>query len=175
MIKKLALLFFGVIICSCDCLQASYLSRLSVYSKQISQVIQTQASSFMGKIKTYDIQKLKTQLEDSLKDTVQQAEIIEPMIKDSLKDGSRKSIHMNKSGLFGKAESVVIENVQINHHGSKSFSECFFTWLKEGGQKRVAVVGVVLGVTGGYALGSSGKQQQTQPQIIVIPAPANQQ
>lgn len=175
MIKKLYCIVFGVIICFCNGLQASYLSRLAVYSKQISQKVQTQATSFAEKIKTYDMQKLKTQLEDSLKDTVQQAEVIEPMIQDSLKDGSRKSIHMNKSGLFGKAESVVIENVQINHHGSKSFSECFFTWLKEGGQKRVATVGVVLGATGGYALGSFGKQQQTQPQIIVMPAPANQQ
>lgn len=173
MIKKLYCTVFGVIICLCNGLQASYLSRFSAYSKQISHVVQTQWASSVNKIKSYDMQKLKTQLEDSLKDAVKQAEIIEPMIQDSLKDGSRKSIHMNKSGLFGKAESVVIENVQINHHGSKSFSECFFAWLKEGGQKRVAVVAGALGATGGYVVGSSGKQQ-VQPQIIVMPTPANQ-
>ena len=171
MMYKITMMTVGVALISGDSLQASYLARLTACSKQVMKMAQDKTTLLTAQLKTYDAQKLKTQLEEALKDTVQQAEVIEPMIKDSLKDSSRKSIHMNKSGLFGKAESVIVENVQINHHGSKSWAECFFEWLKTGGQKRVAAVSLALGATGGYAIGSySHKHVQTQPQIIVMPA-----
>lgn len=172
MIYKTVIMSLAITIFTSNLVQASYYNRLAIYSKQVSRAVQAKTASLIATIKTYDTQKLKKQVEESLKDTVQQAEIIEPMIQESLKDASRKSIHMNKAGLFGKAESVVIENVQINHHGSKSFAECFFHWLKTGGQKRVATISLLVGTTGGYVIGSQSKQQvQAQPQIVIMPAP----
>jgi len=171
---KIIMVILGAVIVNESSLQASYLARLTVYSKNIIKLAQDKTALLKTQLKTYDTQKLKSQLEEALKDTVRQAEVIEPMIKDSLKDSSRKSIHMNKSGLFGKAESVIVENVQINHHGSKSFAECFFEWFKTGGQKRVAGVSFLLGATGGYIIGSNGdKKVQQQPQIIIMPAQQN--
>jgi hypothetical protein len=171
---KVIMMSVGIAMVSGGSLQASYLARLTAYSKNIIKIAQDKTTSLTAQLKTLDTKKFKIQLEEALKDTVQQAEVIEPTIKDSLKDGSRKSIHMNKSGLFGKAESVIVENVQINHHGSKSWAECFFEWLKTGGQKRVAAVSGVICATGGYAIGSRSSQPvQTQPQIIVMPAQQN--
>lgn len=174
MIHKVMIMSVGIAMISGGSLHASYIARLTACSKNMIKIAQDKTILLTAQLKTLDTQKLKIQLEEALKDTVQQAEVIEPMIKDSLKDGSRKSIHMNKSGLFGKAESVIVENVQINHHGSKSWAECFFEWLKTGGQKRVAGVSAIIGATGGYVIGSRSSQPvQVQPQIIVMPAQQN--
>lgn len=173
-------MIIGIALISTDALQASYFARIAAYSKQIQQAVQHQAGKISDKFTHRDINDLKKQLNDIFKDSPEsvKAEFVERQgVQQAVQDRSRKSIHLAKAGLFGKAESVVVENIQINNHGSKSFAECYFEWLKNGGQKRVAVVGVVIGAAGGYALGSYNHKQpvQLQPQTIVVQVPSNLQ
>ena len=133
---KRTIFLAGIMFLSTGSLHASYFARLAACSQQIVKIAQGKVTQLATKFEAQNLKNFKAQIEESLKDTVQQAEVIEPMIKDVSKDASRKSIHMTKSGLFGKAESVVVENVQINNIGPKSFSDCFFEWLKTGGQTR---------------------------------------
>ena len=149
-------------------LQASYMGRLSAVSRQVTKKIEELVASRKA-------QSLKSQIEDILKDTAQEAEVLEPLMQNASKGQARQSIHSTKSGLFGKAESVVIENIEINNHAAKGWAESFFEWLKNGGQKRVASVALTIGAGGGYAAGSyNNKQAPAQPQIIVVPALASQ-
>lgn len=172
-------MMIGIALISTDALEASYFARIVAYSKQIQQAVQRQAEKISDTFTHRDVNELKKQLSDIFKDTPgsTKAEFVERQgVQQGAQDRSRKSIHLAKAGLFGKAESVVIENIQINNHGSKSFSECYFEWLQNGGQKRALAVGVVIGVAGGYAIGSYNHKQsvQSQPQTIVVQVPSNQ-
>jgi len=173
-------MIIGIALISTDALQASYFARIAAYSKQIQQAVQRQAEKISDTFTHRDMNDLKKQLNDIFKDSPEsaKADFVERQgMQQAGQDRSRKSIHLAKAGLFGKAESVVIENIQINNHGLKSFSECYFEWLQNGGQKRALAVGVVIGVVGGYAISSYNNKQplQPQPQTIVVQVPSSQQ
>lgn len=172
--RKLFLILYGFSFLSFNTFQASYFSRVAIRSKEFVKIAQDKAIALNKKVQSYNTEKITKELEDILKDSTQEVQVIESVIQDGSKEAARKSIHMNKSGLFGKAESVIVENIQINHYGSKSWAECFFEWLKTGGQKRVAAVSGLLCATGGYVIGSHSSQPvQVQPQIVLMPAQQN--
>jgi len=159
-------------------MQASYIARLAACSKQIQSTVKNQMGKLSDTFKNRDMNNLKQQLNDVFKDASQseKSEFVHSQrIQYSQGKPTRQSIHSAKAGMFGKAESVVIENIQINNHGSKSWAECCFEWLKNGGQKRIAATSLVVGAAGGYALGSYNNKQPVQPQIIVAQVPSSQQ
>jgi len=152
-------LFLLTFLISIEPLQASFAARFFVYARNAKKSAEFAAKKVFDKTKRLqskidkaEVESMKVEINNSVEGALKDSNVSKKM-----SDKVRNGLHLTKSGMFGTSESVVVENVQINHHvnhhAPKAFNQSFFEWMENGSQKRAVAVGLVLGAAGGYTIG----------------------